>query len=125
MADKKSLCTSSNKTSIVVGLILACLAGGTHLLGQSFIKNRMHQVKFPSRSLVILHLKIKFEQLKIEKNAVISNDSDSFQSWISPPAKVYKKYFIFHVENAAEVQSGEQKPKLVQKGPYTYRQASA
>lgn len=56
---------------------------------------------------------------QIHKNIVIKNNSNAYNYWMNPPAKIYRKYYLFDVRNPLEVEKGET-PQLVQMGPYTY-----
>ena len=57
---------------------------------------------------------------KLKKNIKISDTSSTFKLWSNTPAKIYRKFYIFHVQNPKEVQEGKSKPILVEKGPYVY-----
>lgn len=52
---------------------------------------------------------------------MIQEDSPAYKFWLNPPAKIYRKYYLFNVENPHEIQQGG-KPNLTQRGPYTYRE---
>ena len=43
---------------------------------------------------------------------MISNSSPAFKYWLDPPAKVYRKYYLFDVKNSKEIQEGKEKPIL-------------
>ncbi len=58
----------------------------------------------------------------IQKNVVLKKNSTTFNAWLDPPAKIYRKYYIFHVLNADEVVKGKEKPKLLERGPYVFRE---
>ena len=45
MVAKAIVCSKANRNFIIIGIILACLAGAFHLAGKNFIKNRIHEVK--------------------------------------------------------------------------------
>ncbi len=45
MVKKVVICSKANKNFIIIGLVLACLAGLFHLAGNNLIKTRIHQVK--------------------------------------------------------------------------------
>ena len=45
MVKKVVICSKANKNFIIIGLVLACLAGLFHLAGDNLIKIRIHQVK--------------------------------------------------------------------------------
>jgi hypothetical protein len=34
--------------------------------------------------------------------------------------KVFRKYYFFDIKNPREIENGKNKPKLIQRGPYTY-----
>lgn len=53
------------------------------------------------------------------KNIVIQKNSNAYNIWTDPPAKIYRKYYLFNVINPQEIEKGE-KPKLDQMGPYVY-----
>ncbi|NXM07594.1 CD36 protein, partial [Tyrannus savana] len=57
----------------------------------------------------------------IEKEAVIANGTTAYQNWIVPGSSVYREFWIFHVLNPSEVLEEGARPKLEQRGPYTYR----
>ncbi len=56
----------------------------------------------------------------LAKNIILRNNSDAFNYWKSPPALITRKYYFFDVQNPDEVQMGIEKPRLVERGPYTY-----
>ncbi|KFP75999.1 Platelet glycoprotein 4, partial [Acanthisitta chloris] len=56
----------------------------------------------------------------IEKQAVISNGTIAYDNWLVPGSSVYREFWLFHVINPTEVLEGA-RPKLEQRGPYTYR----
>nr|KAI8762028.1 scavenger receptor class B member 1-like [Biomphalaria glabrata] len=58
---------------------------------------------------------------QIKKNMVISNSSERYDMWKDVPVPIYLQFYIFHVDNPDEVKKGD-KPVLIQKGPYTYRE---
>ncbi|NXL90519.1 CD36 protein, partial [Alectura lathami] len=57
----------------------------------------------------------------IKKEAVISNGTIAFDNWVVPGSSVYRQFWIFHVQNPSEVLDSGARPKLEQRGPYTYR----
>ncbi|OXB76634.1 UNVERIFIED_CONTAM: hypothetical protein H355_010498 [Colinus virginianus] len=57
----------------------------------------------------------------IKKEAVISNGTIAFDNWLVPGSSVYRQFWIFNVENPSEVLNLGARPKLEQRGPYTYR----
>jgi hypothetical protein len=46
--------------------------------------------------------------------------SPAYKMWMKPTVPIYMQFYVFHLENPAEVINGE-KPFLMQRGPYTYR----
>ena len=46
--------------------------------------------------------------------------SKAYDFWRSPPAKIYRHYYLFDVRNPVDVQKGVAKPILIERGPYTY-----
>ncbi|NXO57113.1 CD36 protein, partial [Aramus guarauna] len=57
----------------------------------------------------------------IKKEAVIANGTIAFENWLVPGSSVYRQFWIFHVQNPSEVLDQGARPKLEQRGPYTYR----
>jgi scavenger receptor class B, member 1 len=53
---------------------------------------------------------------------MISDSSPAFKYWLEPPATVYRKYYIFDVKNPLEIKEGTNKPIVVEKGPYVFRE---
>ena len=58
----------------------------------------------------------------ILKKLVLSNTSDTFHIWEDPPINPHLKVYFFNMTNPDEVFNGIDKPRLVEVGPYTYRQ---
>ena len=56
----------------------------------------------------------------IFKHLILTNESKSFEYWKHPPVKVYRKFYFFDIQNPAAVQEGTEKPRLAERGPYTY-----
>ena len=88
--------TRLNKISIVIGIVLASSAVSSYFFSQSMMKNQIHQ------------------------NVLIQNNSKAYGFWANPPAKILRKYYLFSIQNPAEVQSGKEKPNLKEMGPYVY-----
>ncbi|KFU92731.1 Platelet glycoprotein 4 [Chaetura pelagica] len=57
----------------------------------------------------------------IKKEAVIVNGTIAYDNWVVPGSSVYREFWIFHVQNPSEVLEEGARPKLEQRGPYTYR----
>ncbi|XP_029472336.1 platelet glycoprotein 4 [Rhinatrema bivittatum] len=58
---------------------------------------------------------------KIKKDAVIENGTIAYENWVTAASPVYRQFWLFDVSNSLEVITQGAKPKLTQKGPYTYR----
>jgi len=58
----------------------------------------------------------------ILKKLVLSNTSDTFHIWEDPPISPHLKVYFFNLTNPDEVFNGVDKPRLVEVGPYTYKQ---
>jgi len=58
----------------------------------------------------------------ILKKLVLSPTSDNFKMWEDPPISPHLKVYFFNITNPAEVFAGTAKPRLLEIGPYTYRQ---
>jgi len=56
------------------------------------------------------------------KKLVLSNTSETFQIWEDPPISPHFRIYFFNLTNPEAVFEGKEKPKLVEVGPYTYRQ---
>ena len=54
------------------------------------------------------------------QNVIVQPYSKAFEFWINPPAKIYRKYYLFDIRNPLEVEQGIDKPFLVERGPYVY-----
>ena len=59
---------------------------------------------------------------KVEQEVPLKEGSDSFNTWKDPPAPVYMQFYVFDVVDHKDFLAGTGKPKVVQKGPYTYRE---
>ncbi|KFV61621.1 Platelet glycoprotein 4 [Dryobates pubescens] len=57
----------------------------------------------------------------IKKQAVIVNGTTAYENWVVPGSSVYRQFWIFDVQNPSEVLERGARPKLEQRGPYTYR----
>nr|XP_009941872.1 PREDICTED: platelet glycoprotein 4 isoform X2 [Opisthocomus hoazin] len=57
----------------------------------------------------------------IKKETVIANGTIAFENWVVPGSSVYRQFWVFHVQNPSEVLDEGARPKLEQRGPYTYR----
>jgi len=56
----------------------------------------------------------------VDKMLIISEDSATYDAFITPPVPVYTKFYLFHVTNPDEVLSFGEKPVLEERGPYVY-----
>nr|ARO70304.1 sensory neuron membrane proteins 2 [Dendrolimus punctatus] len=58
---------------------------------------------------------------QIQKNIQIENSSVMYEKWVNVPVPLDFKVYLFNVSNAEEVNEGS-KPKLMEIGPYVYKQ---
>ncbi|KAL0596061.1 Lysosome membrane protein 2 [Plecturocebus cupreus] len=58
--------------------------------------------------------------LNRERNIVLRNGTEAFDSWEKPPLPVYTQFYFFNVTNPEEILRGET-PRVEEVGPYTYR----
>ncbi|KAF5926742.1 hypothetical protein HPG69_001372 [Diceros bicornis minor] len=72
-----------------------------------------------SVTLLVSRVFQKAVDQKIEKNIVLMNGSETFDSWKKPPLPVYCQFYFFNVTNPEEILRGET-PWLEEVGPYTY-----
>ncbi|KAF5894662.1 lysosome membrane protein 2-like, partial [Clarias magur] len=56
-----------------------------------------------------------------EGEITLTEGSKIFDTWKNPPSPVFKEFFFFNLTNPDEFSAG-QKPRLMQLGPYTYRE---
>nr|XP_008519036.1 PREDICTED: lysosome membrane protein 2-like [Equus przewalskii] len=73
-----------------------------------------------SVTLLVARVFQKAVDQTIEKNVVLRNGSETFNSWKNPPLPVYSQFYFFNVTNPEEILRGET-PRLEEVGPYTYR----
>ncbi|XP_045329656.1 lysosome membrane protein 2 [Leopardus geoffroyi] len=74
-----------------------------------------------SVTLLVARVFQKAVDQTIEKNIVLRNGSETFDSWKKPPLPVYAQFYFFNVTNPEEILRGET-PRLEEVGPYTYRE---
>ncbi|KAF6372432.1 scavenger receptor class B member 2 [Rhinolophus ferrumequinum] len=74
-----------------------------------------------SVTLLVARVFQKAVDQTIEKNIVLRNGSETFDSWKQPPLPVYTQFYFFNVTNPEEILRGEI-PRLEEVGPYTYRE---
>uniref|UniRef100_A0A4W2IAF9 Scavenger receptor class B member 2 n=1 Tax=Bos indicus x Bos taurus TaxID=30522 RepID=A0A4W2IAF9_BOBOX len=74
-----------------------------------------------SITLLVARVFQKAVDQTIEKNIVLRNGSETFDSWKKPPLPVYTQFYFFNVTNPEEILNGET-PRLEEVGPYTYRE---
>ena len=51
---------------------------------------------------------------------ILKNNSQAFEYWSKPPATVIRKYYFFDIQNPIEVTKGTEKPRVLERGPYSY-----
>ncbi|XP_012660819.1 lysosome membrane protein 2 [Otolemur garnettii] len=74
-----------------------------------------------SVTLLVARVFQKAVDQSIEKNVVLRNGTEVFDSWEKPPLPVYTQFYFFNVTNPEEILRGET-PRLEEVGPYTYRE---
>ncbi|XP_051977150.1 platelet glycoprotein 4-like [Xyrauchen texanus] len=84
-------------TGMVLGALIAVLGGILIPVGDLFIKNT------------------------VNKEVVLENGTLAFDTWTSVDISVYRQFWIYDVQNPDDVLAQGAKPKLAQKGPYTYK----
>uniref|UniRef100_A0A674A7F8 Platelet glycoprotein 4 n=1 Tax=Salmo trutta TaxID=8032 RepID=A0A674A7F8_SALTR len=57
----------------------------------------------------------------VTKESVIEPGTTAWENWVSADAPVYRQFWLFDVQNPLDVVENGSKPKLVEKGPYTYK----
>lgn len=57
---------------------------------------------------------------QVHQNIILRPNSKAYAFWTNPPAKILREYYIFDVQNPDEVKEGIEKPRVIQRGPYTY-----
>ncbi|KAM9677527.1 lysosome membrane protein 2 [Trichechus inunguis] len=74
-----------------------------------------------SVTLLVARVFQKAVDQAIEKNIVLRNGTETFDSWEKPPLPVYTQFYFFNVTNPEEILEGET-PLVTEVGPYTYRE---
>ncbi|XP_004703268.1 lysosome membrane protein 2 [Echinops telfairi] len=74
-----------------------------------------------SVTLLVARVFQKAVEQTIQKNIVLKNGTDTFDSWEKPPLPVYTQFYFFNVTNPEEILQGET-PQVTEVGPYTYRE---
>jgi len=59
---------------------------------------------------------------EVKQRVVLVPGSDTYDEWANPDLPILLKIYPWHLKNPDEVTAGTQKPYLIQKGPYTYRE---
>lgn len=59
---------------------------------------------------------------RLKAEITLTEGSKVFDSWKNPPPPVFMEFFFFNVTNPNEYNSGLAKPRVVEVGPYTYRE---
>lgn len=78
-------------------------------------------VVFLVTGCVLIHVFDELTHTEINDNLPLKPGSDSYKNWQAPKTPIYFQVWFFDIVNAQEVLNGE-KPAVVQKGPYTYRE---
>ncbi|KAK3592837.1 hypothetical protein CHS0354_028913 [Potamilus streckersoni] len=58
---------------------------------------------------------------KIKQEINLKQGGDIYNNWVEPPVPIYFQIYVFNLENPQQFMNGG-KPKVTQKGPYTYRE---
>jgi len=58
----------------------------------------------------------------VDQTLILSNNSATFSTFVEPPIPVYLKFYMFDIQNPDDVLYYGEKPILVEKGPYVYRE---
>ncbi|KAI5278887.1 lysosome membrane protein 2 [Manis pentadactyla] len=74
-----------------------------------------------SVALLVARVFQKAVDQTVQKNIVLRNGSETFDSWRKSPLPVYAQFYFFNVTNPEEILRGET-PQLEEVGPYTYRE---
>ncbi|XP_076139640.1 lysosome membrane protein 2 isoform X1 [Alosa pseudoharengus] len=59
---------------------------------------------------------------RLKGEITLTEGSKVFDSWKNPPPPVFMEFFFFNVTNPDEYLAGLAKPRVVEVGPYTYRE---
>lgn len=70
---------------------------------------------------VLVGYPIIYRHLTLE-NVVLANKNMGFNLWKQPPYPIYFQAWVWNVTNSENVTTKGEKPYLVQRGPYTYRE---
>lgn len=73
-------------------------------------------------ALMIADVFPKLIDRRLKGEITLTEGSKVFDSWKNPPPPVFMEFFFFNVTNADEVMEGREKARLVEVGPYTYRE---
>lgn len=98
MEKKKPTRVNMVRAVLFLGIVLACLALIGYLAGHAFLKK------------------------KLEDGRILRKDSETVGNWAESEAIVLRKYYFFDIKNQRNVLSGTEKPRLVERGPYVYRE---
>lgn len=58
----------------------------------------------------------------VDQTLTLSKSSSTFSTFVQAPIPVYLKFYMFDVQNPSEVVHYGEKPILVEKGPYVYKE---
>lgn len=59
---------------------------------------------------------------KINDLIILRKETGTIESWSKTTANIYRKYYFFDVQNPDAVIKGRQKPRVIERGPYVYRE---
>ncbi|XP_063066759.1 lysosome membrane protein 2-like [Engraulis encrasicolus] len=60
--------------------------------------------------------------MKLKGEFTLTEGSKVFDSWKNPPPPVFMEFFFYNVTNSEEFLAGQEKARVVEVGPYTYRE---
>lgn len=64
----------------------------------------------------------KLYKKTVKEQLVLKRGNEAYNSWVSPPTTVYMQFYVFNYTNINDIITKNAKPKVVQLGPYSYRE---
>lgn len=61
---------------------------------------------------------------KISSALALKEGSNTVKSWANSTSEVYRKFYFFDIQNPKEILKGLEKPRLLERGPYVYREVT-
>ncbi|XP_032230325.2 lysosome membrane protein 2 isoform X2 [Nematostella vectensis] len=59
---------------------------------------------------------------KVDENIELKNGTLVFKQWRKQTSPIYMQYFVFDLQNPAEVMNGSELPYVIERGPYSYKE---